>query len=156
MPSRARLPRQTRPRFYAGVELLCDLLFLARESSGLDYESIAITCVVNEAAVRPLLVGPDAPLHLVDHASPPDHFRGSISRLQIAERTGLPRETVRRKVNKLIESGAMQEDANGQVRPAQWLERPQLQKLADDTYAAVKRYDDRLRSLNCAGINETR
>ncbi len=147
------LPEATRPRFFAGIELLTDLLYMAREASHLDYESIAITCVVNEAGMRPLLVGPRAPLEFVNLAAPPDELRGSISRALIAERTGLPRETVRRKVKKMIEAGSMMQDADGGVRPAQWLARPDLQNLANDIFAAVRRYDNRLRSLGCEGVH---
>lgn len=152
MTEPARIPRDTRPRAYAGLELLLDLMHILREATGLDHESIVIACAINEAAMRPLLVGPNAPLHLMDVAEPPDEFRGSTSRLAIADQTGLSRETVRRKINQLIEAGMLFEDAHGQVRPIRALMDPQWQKVADEGYAAVQRFDRRLKSLGCKGV----
>lgn len=154
MTEPARIPRETRPRAYAGLELLLDLMHILREATGLDHESIVIACAVNAAAMRPLLVGPNAPLHLMDVAEPPDEFRGSISRLAVAEQTGLSRETVRRKINQLIEAGMLVEDAHGHVRPIRALIDPQWQKVADDGYAAVQRFDRRLKSLGCKGVGD--
>ncbi len=128
------------------------MLHLLREATGLDHESIVIACAVNVAAMRPLLLGADAPLHLVDVSEPPDEYRGSISRSGVAEITGLPRETVRRKINQLIEAGMLEEHGSGEVRPIRDLGNPQWQHIADAGFAAVQRYDRRLRSLNCKGI----
>lgn len=147
-----RIPRDTRPRAYAGLELLLDLMHLLREATGLDHESIIIACAVNQAAMRPLLVGPNAPLDLIDLAQPPDEYRGSISRAAVADLTGLPRETVRRKINLLIEAGMLVEARNGEVRPIRSLSDPRWQKVADDGFAAVQRFDRRLRSLGCKGV----
>jgi DeoR/GlpR family transcriptional regulator of sugar metabolism len=74
--------------------------------------------------MRPLLVGPNAPLEIMDNAYPDDEARGSISRLMIAERRGLARETVRRKVNKLIKSGMLYETEDGRARPIRDLSNP--------------------------------
>jgi hypothetical protein len=154
MTKQRRIPRDTRPRAYAGIELLLDLMHVLREATGLDHESILIACAVNEAAMRPLLVGPDAPLELMDLAEPPDDHRGSTSRLAVSEITGLPRETVRRKINALIEAGMLVEGASGEIRPIRSLIDPKWQKVADDGYAAVQRFDRRLRSLGCKGVAE--
>lgn len=147
-----RIPRDTRPRAYAGAELLLDLLHLLREATGLDHESIVIACAVNEATMRPLLVGANAPLDMIDWAEPPDAFRGSISRAAVADKTGLPRETVRRKINALIAAGMLTESRNGAVRAIQTLDDPRWQKVADEGFAAVQRFDRRLRSLGCKGV----
>lgn len=149
-----RIPRDTRPRAYAGVELLLDLMHLLREATDLDHESIVIACAVNAATMRPLLVGPNAPLDLIDVADPPDEYRGSISRAAVADMTGLPRETVRRKINQLIAAGMLVESRNGEVRPIQGLGDPRWQKVADEGFAAVQRFDRRLRSLGCKGISD--
>jgi len=55
MESGPVIPRDTRPRAYAGVELLLDLIHILREATQLDHESIIIACVVNDATMRPLL-----------------------------------------------------------------------------------------------------
>lgn len=119
----------------------------------MDLESLLIFLVVNEAAMRPLLVGPNARLDLIDHPHPPDEARGAISRHLIADRTGLARETVRRKVNQLIDIGLFSETRDGEVRPVPMLAEATFQEIADESYNAVLRYDARLRSLNCDGVS---
>ena len=150
----ARLPPETRPRALAGVELVLDLMHLLREASGFDHESIIISCALNAAAMRPLLFGPTAPEDARDLAVPPNETRGSISRLSIADVTGLPRETVRRKINRMIEQGLVEEDEQGRVQPARQLAEPRWQSIADQGFAAVQRYDRKLRALGCKGIGD--
>jgi biotin operon repressor len=118
----------------------------------LDLETLLICIAVNEAAMRRFLVGPEARPDLIDHPAPPDDVRGSISRHAIADRLDLSRETVRRKVNQLIEIGLLVEDAQGEVRPVQRLADPAVQKAAEDSLSAVRRFDKRLRSLGCEGV----
>jgi hypothetical protein len=152
MTSEPRIPHDTRPRAFAGVELLLDLMHILREQTRLDHESIMILCVVNHAAMRPLLVGPNAPLDLIDAAVPPDDDRGSISRSAVADIAGIPRETVRRKINNLIGIGLLVESSPGHVRPITDLANPTWQKVADDGFAAVKRFNKRLVELGCESI----
>jgi hypothetical protein len=152
MTSEPRLPHDTRPRAFAGVELLLDLMHILREATRLDHESIIIACAVNHATMRPLLTGPRAPLDLMDAASPPDESRGSISRSAVADITGIPRETVRRKINNLIKLGILVESTPGHVRPITDLANPTWQKVADDGFAAVKRFNKRLVDLGCQSI----
>lgn len=143
------IPRESRPRAYAGVELLLELMHILREATQLDHDSIIIACVVNHATMRPLLTGPGAPLDLIDAANPPDGVRGSISRSSVADITGIPRETVRRKINHLIEIGMLVEAAPGHVRPVAALANPVWQRVADDGFAAVKRFNRQLAQLGC-------
>lgn len=107
-------------------------------------------------AMRPLLFDPKTPDVLRDQAVPPNEVRGSISRLALADITGLPRETVRRKVNNLIDLGLAEEDEHGHVRPARKPADPRWQSIADQGFAAVQRYDQKLRSLGCRGIGDER
>lgn len=149
-----RIPPETRPRVYSSVALLLDLMHIAREATALDHESIMIACAVNEYSMRPLLAGPGAPLDLVDLAEPPEEFRAGITRMAVAEITGLPRETVRRKINILIESGWLFEDPDGNVRAVRNLINPLWQKVADDSFSAVQAYDRRLRAAGCKGVSQ--
>lgn len=147
------LPRNTRPRIYAACELILDMLWSVRsQTADLDLETLLIFVVINEATMRPLVVGPNARLDLIDHPSPPDEARGSISRNLIADRASLPRETVRRKVNQLIRIGLLSETREGEVRPVPMLAETGYQRVADECFDAVERYDARLRSLGCGGI----
>lgn len=146
------LPKRTRPRVYAACELFLDILWSVRSRApDMDLETLLIFLVVNEAAMRPMLVGPRARPELIDHPSPPDEARGSISRSLIADRTALPRETVRRKVNQLIERGLLSETREGEVRPVPMLAEMAYQQIADECFDAVQRYDARLRSLGADG-----
>lgn len=147
------LPKRTRPRVYAACELFLDILWSVRSRApDMDLETLLIFLVVNEAAMRPLLVGPNARHDLLDHPHPPDEARGAISRNLLADRTGLPRETVRRKVNQLIAAALINETREGELRPATMLSDVIYQQIADECYEAVKRYDARLRSLGCEGV----
>lgn len=143
-----RLPRRTRPRLYAATELFLDMLWSVRtRTPEMDVETLLILLVVNEAAMRPLLIGPAARRDLIDDPSPPDAARGAISRALVAERTNLPRETVRRKVNQLIERGLLSERRDGEVQPVPLLSRPEFQLIGDECFDAVQRYQERLREL---------
>jgi hypothetical protein len=143
-PMTARLPSGLRPRAYAASELLLDILYLTRQYVPHDLECVIVHCCVVEATMRPLLLGPDAPLHLLDEALPPESARGSISRRMIADRTGLARETVRRKTLKLIEAGLLAEDETGAVRTVRDLARAGAQALVSGVDAAVQRYAARV------------
>jgi DNA-binding transcriptional ArsR family regulator len=149
-----QLPPDVRPRAFAGVELLLDVMYVAQSFVGLELESVLIYFCVAEATMRPLVLGPNPPGALINTPLPPEEARGSISRLLIADRTGLPRETVRRKTNALIEAGLLYEDKQGGVRTLRNLMSPEVQKAADDVFAAVQRYDARLRQLGRPGVRE--
>ena len=153
MATAARLPREVRPRIFATFELILDLVHIFRTvTPNLDLESLLIFAVINEAAMRPLLIGPDARLDLIDDPMPPDDVRGSISRNVIAERTQISRETVRRKVNDLIALGLVEEATEGALRPIRALASEVMHVTAEQCFQTVQRYDRRLRSLGCAGV----
>lgn len=148
-----RLPREVRPRVFATFELLMDLTHIWRSQvPDIDLESFLIIVVVNEAAMHKMLVGADARLDLIDHPTPPDDARGSISRHAIADRVGLSRETTRRKVNQLLAQGLLVETSEGEVRPIQRLYSRLIQKAAEESLLAVRRFDQRLIALGCEGV----
>jgi hypothetical protein len=86
-------------------EALLRILRQARETHGDDLEStviyLAIVCGAASGLLRDpqLAAAPPAPGRL-----PPEQY-GGVSRRQIAASTGLPRETVRRKIAALLERG---------------------------------------------------
>lgn len=152
MSEPTQLPDGLRPQLFATVELFLDLQYAIRSRvPAMDLESLLICCVANEAAMRRLLVGPNARPDLANDPAPPEEARGSISRNLIADRTGLPRETVRRKVNQLIEIGILYEPTPGEVRPIPMLTDPMFQAIAQECLSAVRRFDIRLRELGCEG-----
>jgi DNA-binding transcriptional ArsR family regulator len=148
------LPADTRPRAFAAVELLLDLLHQARSviHPDLDLESVLIYYSISEATMRPLVLGADVPPDVRRAVEPPEEYRGAISRVLIADRTGLSRETVRRKVNALLKAGLLTEDSHGRVRTTRNLGDPAIQKAVDDVFATVQRFDARLRQLGADGL----
>ena len=103
---------------------------------------------------RVLVLGEDVPPEVRQSAFPSEAFRGAISRIAISRRTGLPRETVRRKTNMLLRSGFLSEDQQGAVRTTRNLADSKVQKAADDGFSAVRKYDARLRQLGCQPLTE--
>lgn len=140
-----------RARAYAGVELLLDVIYIAQTRIGLDLESTLICYCVAEATMRPLVEAAKERPELLTMVLPPDEVRGSISRLLIADRTGLARETVRRKVRQLLDSGWLIEDGKRRLRTMPTLQSPAAQKAGREVLAAVVRYDRRLRELSGVG-----
>jgi hypothetical protein len=63
---------------------------------------------------------------------------------------------VRRKINALVKAGLLTEDDQGRVRTIRNLDDPALQQAADDVFAAVQRYDARLRHLGAVGAISAR
>jgi len=136
----AEIDPRIRPIAFGLVELLFDLTFFLRELSGDDLDCALIMICVNDATMRPLMekLGPEDPLLRV--AYPPEELRGSISRRMIAEKTGIARETVRRKVAMLIEQGLLLADEEDGVRAASRLHDPRTRDLLEAGHASVKRY----------------
>jgi hypothetical protein len=141
-----RLPPDVRPLLFASLELLLDLLHLARSNSHLDYDSLVILAVINEAAMHPFMSGAHIRPDVMDVHQPPDEIRGAISRRAISDRSGLARETVRRKVDRLVGRGLVYEDAQG-LRPVSRLADADVQLMVRNSRKAVERYIKRLQSL---------
>jgi hypothetical protein len=144
--------REIRSKAYAGFELVLDLMHELRTGFKMDAESVLIMCCVNEAVMRPLVLDAKTPASVKAMAAAPEEYRGSISMLLVAERVNLPRETVRRKIKALIRSGWLFEDDEGRIRATPRLAEPASQRMVRESFAAVKRYDERLRQLGFAGI----
>ena len=83
---------------FAACQMLLDSLFSATSSSG-----------------RDLVTDPHISARYLHLEEVPDHIYVTMSRRAIADKTGLSRETVRRRTNKLIEDGVLIE-TNGNVR----------------------------------------
>ena len=141
------LPPHLRPITFAANELLLDLLYLLQSYCKQDLESVAILLCVTDATMRPFMTGgPVAPEVLVAER-PSEAIRGAISRRMIADKTGLSRETVRRKTLELAEAGFVLIDGNDRVRSAQNLGDPAFQHAVESGHGAVLRYLQRLNSF---------
>lgn len=124
-------------------DLLFDVLQEVRSFyRGLEIEEILILVCVAEATMRPLVVSENE--SLLRSEFPADDVRGSISRRLIAERTGLPRETVRRKVRRLVDRALLDVDEEGHVRSIQILSNSGLAQNLENVRRFVGRYFKRV------------
>jgi len=146
------IPAEIRPLMFAGVELLLDLIYAAQSYyKDIDLESLLIVLCVSDATMRPFVLDPTLDPAIMRAAYPPDDIRGAISRRMIADKTGLPRETVRRKTQALADLGHVVIDADDRVRAPSMLNEPEAQRAPAEVRKAVQRYLERLRGF---GVSE--
>jgi hypothetical protein len=82
-----------------------------------DYERMIIALTVTMGNVQHLISSAELAGTLSDLSTIiPAELQRPVTRLAITRATGLPRETVRRKVAKLIEAGVLIKDERGGVR----------------------------------------
>lgn len=148
LPSVTAVPPHVRPINFAGIELLLDLLHYVRNFYGdVDLETLLVLLCVSDATMRPFMLEASQAQKVMHLPKPPDEIRGSISRRAIADKTGLPRETVRRKTLELTEKGFVVVDADDRVRISYGLADPRAWQSAEQAHRAVLRYLDRLAEL---------
>ncbi len=142
------VPPFTRPGAFAASELILDIFYTITKFYRLDLEAIWILSVVGHETMRPWILDPQlAAKHMTD-TRVPDSIRGSISRLMVADRTGLPRETVRRRISELTEAGFLTLDERGNVRlTGDRVGDPAYQQGVMEIRSAVERYQHRLASF---------
>jgi DNA-binding transcriptional ArsR family regulator len=142
------VPPFTRPAAFAASELMLDLFYTATKYYQLDLEAVWILTVIGHETMRPWILDTTLAARHMSEARVPDSVRGSISRLMVADRTGLPRETVRRRISELSAAGLVTHDERGNVRLAgDKVVRPEYQQSVAEVYSAVERYRKRLASL---------
>ena len=94
-------------------EGLLRIMRLAGDAYGHDYEAILIYWSVIVASVGRFLRNDDL-ITLMEGGGPlPEEAHHPISARAIAEATGLPRETVRRKIAALVHDGHLAQDSRG-------------------------------------------
>lgn len=147
-----KVPRNMRAYAFANVELMLDVVYASRVGPKVDLESLFIYLTVSEATMRPLMLDPSTPPEVLELVEPPEQYRGSITRLLVADRIGMPRETVRRKIQKMIEDGLLAEDEEGRIRTTRNFGEGNVQEWVRETFAAIQRYDQRLRSFGRPGV----
>lgn len=87
------------------------------ETTGLGPTEVLIFLTISVANVQRLMRERAIPQALCGTTPLPREWVVPISRNAIASATGLPRETVRRQIAKMIERGILVEDARGGVTP---------------------------------------
>ena len=94
-----------------------------------DMESILVFMTVAAASTSRHLRD-EAVLDLVDQEPLPDRLHRPTSGRAIAEAMGLPRETVRRRINSLVEAGLLTRDGGGVRTSSGLLNRGRLMEFA--------------------------
>jgi biotin operon repressor len=140
------LPSYLRPIVFATNELLLDLIYLLQSYTKTDLESLLILLCVTDATMRPFMHDTAPTSELMQTAKPSDEIRGAISRRMIADKTGLSRETVRRKTQELAEVGLIRIDADDRVRIEQRLNEADFACTVEEGHKAIVRYIRRLQS----------
>jgi hypothetical protein len=148
-----KVPRNMRAYAFSNVELMLDLVYASRVGPKLDLESMFIYLTVSEATMRPLMLDPSTPPEVLELVEPPEEYRGSITRLLVADRIGMPRETVRRKIQKMLDDGLLAEDDEGRVRTTRNFGQGSVQDWTRLTFEAVQRYEQRLRQFGRPGVS---
>lgn len=141
------LESDVRPKAFAAIELFLDLTHIARSMFKSDIESTLIWFSITEATLRPLMLDDAVPETKKLMKKPASEDLGTISRVAIADRTGLPRETVRRKINALIKAGLVAEERPGNIRTVLDITAPHVMNSIGESFKAVSRYQKRLQQL---------
>lgn len=142
------VPHFTRPAAFAATELTLDIFHVLTKHYQLDLEAIWIVAVVGHETMRPWILDPELAAQYMTADRVPDSVRGSISRLMVADRTGLPRETVRRRISELSAAGFITLDEKGYVRlTGDKVTGSAYQSGVAEIYSAVERYRKRLAAL---------
>jgi hypothetical protein len=134
------IPSHLRPITYGMVCLLYEMIAFMKKAYGEDLESALIMICVSDATMRKYMPGaaPNSDVMRLEYLD--ESVRGSISRRMIADKTGLPRETVRRKVGQLIARNILYVDAEGAIRATPRLHDPELRQAVLDAHEAVMTY----------------
>ncbi len=119
---------------------MLDLIYCTQKLFQQDLEGSLILLYVADATMRPLVLNTNLPPEVRHAQHPRDDDRGFTTRRSIAEKTGLPRETVRRRITALLAAGRVQEDAGGRIRAVQALGEAHVQDALDQVRYSVTRF----------------
>jgi hypothetical protein len=134
------IPGHIRPIAYGMAGLLQELIAFMRKAYGEDLESALIMICVSDATMQKYMPGAKPGSEIMRQEVLDESVRGSISRRMIADKTGLPRETVRRKVGQLIARRFLYIDSAGAIRATPRLNDLDLRQSVIDAHEAVKLY----------------
>jgi CRP-like cAMP-binding protein len=135
-----QIPEHVRPLAFGMAGLMREMAAIMRTLYGDDLEAALIMVCVTNATMQTFMARAAAGADILRQTRLPETIRGSISRRMIAEKTGLPRETVRRKVAALIAQGQLFIDDAGGIRSTPRLHDPEVQVAVSSAHDAVVRY----------------
>ena len=137
----------------AHVSAFAELLIVLRQQFDGDLDAMLILAVIGDRRVWQRLPSAAVSYEGMGRSALPEAHSVSINVLSIAEFTGMPRETVRRKVGSLIDRGWVEREENGDLRPTQKAARD-LQSGTDATVTYIRTLADacdRARGRNGTG-----
>lgn len=140
MAMEAEIDPRLRPIAYGMVGLLFELIGFMRKAYGEDLESALIMICVIDATMQSYMPDAKPNSDVMRKEFLEESMRGSISRRMIADKTGLARETVRRKVAQLVERNYLYLDAEGDIRATPRLDDPAMRQAIFDAHEAVRTY----------------
>ncbi len=108
-----------------------------------DIETVIVFMTVAAASTSRHLRDP-AVLDYVDHEPLPDHLHRPTSGRAVAQASGLPRETVRRRIDQLVKSGLLTRDHGGVRTSSGLLNRDDLLEFARFTVQELSTVSARL------------
>ncbi|MGE0667523.1 MAG: HTH domain-containing protein [Sphingomonadales bacterium] len=114
--SRGQLDEKSRVFAYEFGVLLCELLPRYQSVFQSDFAKVLIVHAIGVASVSRLMARPEAADFESLTTYVPADLQVPVNALSIAESTGIPRETVRRKIKEMIADGILVEDERGGYR----------------------------------------
>lgn len=130
----------------ATIGFLLDILSMGRGTG--DVIDPLIVSVVIEANVAPINQDPELSVRYATlEAVPPEELRRPVSINAVAASLMLPYETVRRRVARMIETGAIVATPKGVVVPAMMVDNPFYLITATARYERMKRFYFELKAL---------
>lgn len=126
--SRDKLDEKSRVFAYEFGILLCELLPRYQAVFQSDFAKVLIVHAIGIASVSRLMSRPDAADYDGLGKQVPADLQVPVNALSIAESTGIPRETVRRKIKEMIADDILVEDPRGgyRVKPGKLQEKAAL------------------------------
>jgi len=114
--NRAKLNEKSRIFGYEFGVLLCELLPRYQQVFQSDFAKVLIVHAIGVASVSRLMSRPEAARYEALTEVVPVELQVPVNALSVAESTGIPRETVRRKIKEMIVDGILTEDERGGYR----------------------------------------
>jgi biotin operon repressor len=115
-PSRGELEDKSRIFGYELGILLCELMPRYSAIFGADFTKVLIVNAIGIASVHRLMKRPEGAAYESISTIVPAELQVPVNAMSIAESTGIPRETVRRKIKEMIAGGLVIEDERSGYR----------------------------------------
>lgn len=144
---------KARTAFRVAAQYTMRSLEMMRRATGGELTTAIISLAITQANVAHLVAasGADGGYDSIDQI-PPNSARRPISILALSANVGLPYETTRRQVAKMIAAGQCQRVKGGLIVPTEVLDSPIHRELLREHLLVLRRM---VRTLQTAGVVET-